>query len=113
MCRPVEVGKCEVFDATLFVSVRSCSSLSCCPSTTYLLQQASQHDEEPHELSGVRCEDLIRSLAAHVFGRSAHSWGHDLTRSVCQQFGEPLEHLLDLLWVRLLQVLLCELYADV
>lgn len=70
----------------------------------YLSQKLPQDDEEGHQISCIAGEDTLGVVATHVLGRSAHCRSNNVARGVHDQFGQEFEHLLDDLWVRLLQI---------
>jgi len=80
---------------------------------TDLLHQAPEHDEETHQFSRIGCEYPVRVVASYILCCRSHTRCDNFASSVHQQLREPLEHLLYLLRVWLLEILHRETYSDV
>jgi hypothetical protein len=67
-------------------------------------QQPAKRDEEAHEIASVCSKDAIRVIAVHLFGCESHGWCDYISCGVCEEFGKPFEHFLDLLRVGFAQI---------
>ena len=79
----------------------------------YFDQQFTQATVETHEIACLSRDNVHELLAAYILCCFAHGGLDRLARSVHQQFREPFEDALDLGWLRALQVVGRERYADI
>lgn len=70
----------------------------------YLDKQPPERHVETHEIPRIRGDDF-HVLPTNVLSCSAHGWFDGFPRCIHQQFAEPFEDLLNLLWIGLVKVL--------
>lgn len=70
---------------------------------THLHHQSPQTDEKAHQVARV-VRHNVREISTDVFSCGAHCGVNRLSSNIHEEFCEPFEHHLDLLWIGLDQV---------